>query len=521
MDTIKEKLCINKLVSSKKEVILVEGDTIIPDSKPDILNTICTSGVVCLGKKEILNDKIKIEGMIDTYIMYLSENDKDSIRSVSTSLEFFESIQVTNCKDNMYAEVHMKTKSIECKVINGRKISIKGTVEVEINVYSNEEIDIINQIKNSGDIQFLKENLKVNSLVGIGETKINTKDTMIIDNIDNLAEILKVDINIINKDLKISYNKVLTKAEAEMKIMYLTEDNRIKSVNSKIPIVGFIDIQDVGESNICNSNYEIKNILVKPNSSEEHSIYMEIDVEVRVSAYEEKELELIQDLYSPCNNLEFNKKNLSIVMDKKNICYTKEIREKMIVEGIFDKKIVDVEAKVIIEKENKMNNKIVYEMKLQLKYILIDSQNMIDVKNMEIPFEYIVDNVDNIENLNSNLLVDVKNADYIMQDGEVVTANIDLGMNLEMYKVANLNMMDEIKINGERDIEDYNVIIYIVKKEDTLWKIAKKFGSTIDDIARVNGIEDTDNIIQGQKLFIPRYKNPKESVSKMETINYA
>ncbi len=521
MDTIKEKLCVNKLVSSKKEMILVEGDMIIPDSKPDILNTICTSGVVCLGKKEIMNDKIKIEGMIDTYIMYLSENDQDRIRSVSTSLEFSENIQVANCKEDMYAEIQMKTKSIECKVINGRKISIKSSVEVEINVYSNEEINVISQIENLGDIQLLKENLKVNSLVGIGDTKINTKDTMIIDNIDNLAEILKVDVDILNKDMKISYNKVLTKAEAEMKIMYLTEDNRIKSVSSKIPIVGFIDIQNVAEGNICDSNYEIKNILVKPNSSENHSIYMEIDVEVRVSAYEEKEIELIQDLYSPSNNLEFNKKNLSAIMDKKCMCDIKQIREKMVIEGIYDKQILDVEVKVVIEKETKMNSKIVYEMKLEMKYILLDNENMIDVKNMEIPFEYTIDNISNAENLNSNLVIDVKNADYIMQDGEVVTANIDLGMNLDVYKVANLNMMDEIKLNGERDIEDYNIIIYVVKKDDTLWEIAKKFGSTIDDIARVNGIEDTNNITKGQKLFIPKYKKTKTTSPKVEMMNYA
>ena len=45
--------------------------------------------------------------------------------------------------------------------------------------------------------------------------------------------------------MKISYNKILTKAEANVKIMYLTEDNRIGTISSKIPIVGFIDIPDV------------------------------------------------------------------------------------------------------------------------------------------------------------------------------------------------------------------------------------------------------------------------------------
>ena len=47
--------------------------------------------------------------------------------------------------------------------------------------------------------------------------------------------------------------------------------------------------------------------------------------------------------------------------------------------------------------------------------------------------------------------------------------------------------------------------MYIVKKGDTLWEIAKRFGSTIDDIVKINNIEDENVIMPGQKIFIPRF----------------
>ena len=49
----KETLNVNKVVCEKKEMINVQGDMIVPDSKPDILNTINTSGNVCIYKKEL------------------------------------------------------------------------------------------------------------------------------------------------------------------------------------------------------------------------------------------------------------------------------------------------------------------------------------------------------------------------------------------------------------------------------------------------------------------------------------
>ena len=87
-----------------------------------------------------------------------------------------------------------------------------------------------------------------------------------------------------------------------------------------------------------------------------------------------------------------------------------------------------------------------------------------------------------------------------------INSNIDLLMNEDSYRTANMNIIDEIQTNGQREEEDYSILMYIVSKDDTLWKIAKRFGSTIDDIVRTNGIEDQDKIYPGQKLFIPQYK---------------
>ena len=58
------------------------------------------------------------------------------------------------------------------------------------------------------------------------------------------------------------------------------------------------------------------------------------------------------------------------------------------------------------------------------------------------------------------------------------------------------------------------IVIYMVKSGDTLWKIAKRFGSTVDDIARVNGMERPDRLNIGEKIYIPKYvlKRAKEPI---------
>ena len=148
LETVNEKLCVNKLIAAKKDILMVEGDMIVPDSKPDILNTICTSGVVCIYKKEVLDEKVRMDGNINTYIMYLADDTQDKVRGINTSLDFSEIIPVSNSKEGMESVIQTKLKSIECKVINGRKVGIKANLEVDIKIYAREDVEIVNDIQN-------------------------------------------------------------------------------------------------------------------------------------------------------------------------------------------------------------------------------------------------------------------------------------------------------------------------------------------------------------------------------------
>lgn len=512
IDTKKEQLNINKLIAEKRQIIEAEGDMIVPDSKPDVLNTICTSGVVSIYKKEAQNGRIRVDGTVNTYIMYIPDEENDTVRGLNTSIDFSENIDIDNCLEGMNVIACARIKSIDTKVINGRKIGIKATIELTLKIFSSEEIEVVNEINGENDIQFLKEDLKLNSLVGTGQTKISAKETIQLENGDNFGEMLKVQISILDKDVKISYNKILTKADIEIRLMYLTEENRIKTIVYKTPLVGFIDIPNVAEGNICDVNYQIKNVVIKPNSQEEHSIYVEVEVEVNANVYEEKQINLIQDLYSPTQNIKFVQKQITGISDKQNRTDVKQIREKVNLGNLDDLSLLDVDAFASITNENKINSKILYEAELNLRFIFKNSQNQIIIKEAKIPFEYILDNLQNGEELQTNCAMNIKNKDFIIQDGGDINCNVDLNTDTDLYRTAIVNVIDSIEDDGECDSPNYSLIIYIVQKGDTLWNIAKRFGSTIDGILSVNEIEDKDKIMPGQKLYIPKYERMVQNV---------
>ena len=315
INTTKETLNVNKVICEKREMINIQGDMIVPDSKPDILNTITTSGNACIYKKEVIDGKIRLDGNILTYIMYLADGSTDNIRGLNTGLDFSETINIPELETGMNVDVLPKIKFIECKVLNGRKIGIKVTLEVSMKVYSKESVEIVTEL-NDENIQVLSQNMKVNSLLGDGATKAFVKENVVIPSTDNLAEILNMQIDLVDKDIKISYNKVLAKSEVEIKMAYLTEDGRICKTQARLPLVGFIDMPNIKEENICETSYMTRNILVKTNAIEEHSVYIELEVEISCMAYEEREIRTIQDMYCPGQKMDFDKTMVNTVTEK-------------------------------------------------------------------------------------------------------------------------------------------------------------------------------------------------------------
>ena len=505
IDTAKENLCLNKLISEKTEIVFVEGDMIIPDSKPDVLNTISTSGIAFIYKKELQDGKIRFDGSVQTYVMYVPEGMEEGVRGLNTTLDFSENMEMDGVTSDMQAVLKTNVKSVEAKVINDRKIGIKVALEVSVKIYAKDEKEVVNDVKDDDEMQILKTSLTVNSLLGTGITKINAKDTVQIDTIDQLAEILKVSANIINKDIKISYNKVLTKAEAEIKVMYLTEDNRINHISPKIAIVGFIDMPDVSENNTCDVNYELRNIVIKPQPQEEHSIYLELEYEVSCNVYEEKDMNLIQDMYRPDINLKIERMKITTMSDKKVIKQTRNVQEKINLQDIEGKNLIDVESYVQIQKETKINTKILYEMELKMNFMFLSQNMQVSTQTAIIPFEYVIDNLERGESINTRNEIEILSQDFVIQDGGNVSCNININIETNMYRNNNTNLINCVEEDGEREEQDYSIVIYIVKKGDTLWNIAKEFGSTVDDIVNSNAIENPDVIQIGEKLYIPKF----------------
>lgn len=114
-------------------------------------------------------------------------------------------------------------------------------------------------------------------------------------------------------------------------------------------------------------------MLIKPNNVEEHSVYVEVELDVYCQAYENKQLAVIQDLYSPTVDLTFEQKRIRAMQKIECMQETFNIREKQVIEEIGSNKLYDVEITPIINSQNILNDRIMYEGEVMLNFIFASS----------------------------------------------------------------------------------------------------------------------------------------------------
>lgn len=501
----KNNLCINQIVGQKNEKITVEGDEIVPDVKPDVLSIVSANGNVCMHKKEIQDGKVNLDGSINAYVIYIADDEKSSMRAINTSIDFSKTIEMKEIKTNMQLECKTELTNIECRILNGRKISLKSNLQLMLTAYSKENIEYVDSIEDRSDMQLLNEKITINSLIGSGSTKVYAKDTVSIDNVDNLSEIMNVEILLANKENKISYNKILTKADAVFKIMYMTDDSRINTVNATIPVMGFIDMQDVNEDNICDVSYELKNIVVKPNNVEEHSVHVEAEIEIFCFVYKKQEINMIQDMYSKTMELTYNQKSVKVIKEKEEINEIFNLRKQERIEEIRQNKIYDVEVRPTIISNQVEDGKVVYQGEINLVFVYAEENtSRINVKTLVEPFDFTVTSQSITKKSKIETSVEMSKKDFVLMPDNSIDIKIDLNFKLNVIKECEIKLIESVNETETKNKESFSIIIYYAKVGDTLWNIAKRFGSTVDEIVKVNSIENPDLIMPGEQLFIPR-----------------
>lgn len=510
MELIKEAVTVGEVLFSDSFETMVDGDLIVPDVKPDILKILQVDASSCISSKEISDGRLTIGGRIDLTVLYLPDREDCTVQSIKTSFDFTHKTDKSVIDESCRAIVDSDVSKVEFHVINSRKLSLKAITAIDCEIISARDISFLTGI-DSDDAQIRTTPLTVNSLCGVRDEEFMIKEAIEIPaGKASINEILKIDYKICDKEFKAITEKLVVKGTLNVCILYTDSMQNIEYTEAELPFTEVFDFPDIDENMNCELNYRVCDCYfdtAEDSDGDRRIVNLEILVCAEMKASKNKELDIINDCFCPGYDTRLTYNEMSLNETAASPSCQNALRDVAVIDKNLPQisGVYNVITKAFITGSHTEESKLSVEGKIEacILYLTDNTQTPVYSFKKDIPFSYMLDSPGTKTGMPCSVTADVSHTSFHLNVANEVELRCILNISANIFSNRTISLISDAELADIPQDKKKGIVIYFVQPGDTLWKIAKNYSVSIDDIAQFNQISDKDNISVGQRLVIP------------------
>lgn len=514
VELVKNPIKAFRIIGEETSSIVVEEDINVPDVSPDVYKILYPSARVIIKSAETASDKIIVDGQVLMDILYAADVEGRPLSSLNISADFSHAMEMAGAKPRMKEWIDVVIQHVECHMINSRKISIRVILDIICMVKDIYDIEIPLDVRGSDNTQVLKEALDIKEIIGLKKDKYNIREEIELEaDKPSIGEILKTDFRASIKDNQTMEGKVQVNGNLAYNILYKADgDETIENYGGEIPFSEYIEIPEAEADMESTAYVKMRESFVEVSENpegERRSITINASIDIVGETFKDSKPDALADLYSPKWDMQIERKGYEI-----DEYLGRGVNSTIIKESINIKhgspeveKLCYLDAKPIINEIKVMDDKVGIEGALEAN-VLYKSSFSGEPMNCitdQFPFKIILDVPGAKTQMYPKANCWIENIAYSAVGTNIIDIRIVLMATADIYKKVSKKVIANVE-EKEGIALDYNSLptatLYVVSCGDTLWKIAKKYNTTVDALAKLNNIEDPEKINVGDKIFI-------------------
>ena len=512
MELRKESVQMLHVKSRATSQVTFDTDYNVPDAKPDMGRLIQSKGNISMEEVRLSDGKAFISGNLNVDILYVGEEDQ-KVSSLAAKLPFDETLNLEGIAGGDKICLKWEIEDLSVHMIHSRKLNIKAIVTFYAVV--DEMTGVQLPVEISGEnVSVKRKKVRLMSLMVHKKDTMRIKDEItLVSNKPNIEQLLWYTIEVRGMDLRPEDNVVKARGELSVFVLYSGEDEEnplqwaeyTLPFNSEMECTGCTGdmIQDIGYS-VINQSIE-----VKPDSDgEERVMCVDVVLELDMKLYREEEHDLILDVYSPLKTCNVQGKEVclgSLLVRNDSKCRVADRIELKESQG----KILQIchsQGRVKVEKTKIVENGIQAEGIVFLKILYITGNDDIPFYSVDgmIPFSHIIEANGIKEDSIFFLQSDLEQLSTSMIDSNEIEVKAVIRLDtlvLQCEKQLLIGKVEEQPLDMQKIQSMPGITVYMVKNGDTMWDIAKRFYTTVEEICAQNELED-DKVTPGMPLLL-------------------
>lgn len=512
MELKKESVRALRVKSKASSQVTFDEDYNVPDIKPDVGRMIQSKGDVAMEEVRLSDGRAFLRGSLNVDLLYVGE-EEGKIYSLSAKLPMEEIINLEGIAGGDKMCLKWEIEDLSLYVIHSRKLNIKAIVTFYAVVDESAEIRIPASVGDES-ISVRKKKVRLMSLhVHKKDTMRVKEDIQLVSNRPNIRELLWHTIEARGIDLRPEDNVVKVKGELAVFVLYVGDDegNPLQWLEYSLPFGGEVECPDCREELIPNIEVSMihQGIDVKPDSDGEERIFQaDVVLELDMKMYKEEEHDLVLDVYTPFKECVLHgKKEVldSLLVRNSSKCRLTDRVEVKETQG----KVLQIchsMGRVKIDKSAIVDDGILVEGIVLLKVLYIIGNDDMPFYSMEtvIPFTHVAEARGITKDCTYFLRTDMEQLSTTMVDSNELEVKATVGINvlvLNSREEMIIEKVEEQPLDRNKIQNMPGITVYMTAAGDTMWDIAKRFYTTVDEICRINELEG-EEVKPGQPLLL-------------------
>ena len=503
MEILKHRLSRYKEVYTATEIKEETLDVIVPDCNPDYEREICSYAVARVTDKSMLSGSLRVSGDIRAFTHYDSQA-SENMYLVNADTKFGYSFDIPSGLPEDTACITVRVLSTVSEVLNSRKIRIKVKIAAEYAVYRMENIELSEDVCGSqGDgINVKTKHVDQTSCIDIAEKRINFTEEIRLSNDEaaQFARIIRWNWKWEKEEMKVLQNKIMVRGTVKVSVFgCATEGVRIESKEYILPFSQVVECKNVCETDDIFIKFAndccFVHIVEKDDTP---CLVCEANTDMHALIYRKSEIKLLLDVYSTQ--------------------FDTDVRSEKIYISRCDSDFhTDIKCQGKSQAENGVNRILDYSaytactyMRGVLKPVFCVTVIYEDGLNCVQTVRMILENTSEVQDeiVLSTATCRVKNLNVYFESATLI-ADIEAEI---IAKIKNSCVYDHI-VSCAMDTSkprqrrvSGNLILRYPEKDETVWEIAKCYGTTVTAIMSANGMDDESAIDSDRLIMIPFVK---------------
>lgn len=495
--------------------ITLDDDYIVKDNKPDVIKIIHTDGTIVFEETRLANQALWINGKLEFVVLYRSDNEHSKLEVLNGAVPFQEKMIMEGTAEMDPIRVSGEIEDLSVGLINSRKLSIRAVTNLKAIVEEQTEEEIASGFGEAGNCQQRILERELLSVLAAEKDIIRFHNEVKLPNAKpNIRKMLWNDVQLRGTESSILSGKLHIQGEVYVSAIYVgEEDDQIQWIESVLPFSSDVEGVDVKDENA-----QILWVKIRPESvevearndydGETRNIGVDVSFAVDYKIWSEKRIPVLMDAYALDRQLNLKKeKCASMCFQMKNeakVRLTNTVSLESNQEKILQ--ICSCTGKIAIDRTTIEENGVRFEGIVAVHMLYLTSEDNFPIAHLEtlLPFEQLVE----INNMQKDTWFDYSTTLDMLQVNLLDSSEFEVKAAFRISVLAfaescfeKIAGIEEAPLDMEMLADQPGLVGYIVQEKEELWDIAKRYHTTMDEIAATNNLK-LQNVRPGTKLII-------------------